>query len=113
MKSDNARTDKTITQLKNKKAPGPDKIPNEIFTHANHQTRETYLKEINKLIQTYKIPDQWQIVEIKKICKGKGKTYGGETWEMTKQESINQSVCEIPDHRVAHVIAWWSVTCCN
>ena len=92
MKSDNARTDKTITQLKNNKAPGPDKIPNEIFTHANHQTREIYLKKINKLIQTYKIPDQWQIVEIKKNMQRKGKTYGGETWEMTKQEEkrINQ-----------------------
>ena len=29
---------KTIKHLKNNKAPGPDKLPNEIFTHANHQT---------------------------------------------------------------------------
>ena len=56
----------------NNKAPGPDKLPNEIFTHANHRTREIYLKEINKLIQTYKIPDQWQIGEITRLYKGKG-----------------------------------------
>ena len=58
--------------MKNNKAPGPDKLPNEIFTHANHQTREIYLKEINKIIQTYKIPDQWQIGEITRLYKGKG-----------------------------------------
>ena len=58
--------------MKNNKAPGPDKLPTEIFTHANHQTREIYLKEINKLIQTYKIPDQWQIGEITRLYKGKG-----------------------------------------
>ena len=63
---------KTIKHLKNNKAPVPDKLPNEIFTHANHQTREIYLKEINKIIQTYKIPDQWQIGEITRLYKGKG-----------------------------------------
>ena len=45
-------------QLKNNKAPGPDKIPNEIFINANQTTREIYLKEINKIIQSYDIPDQ-------------------------------------------------------
>ena len=63
---------KTINHLKNNKAPGPDKLPIEIFTHAKHQTREIYLKEINKLIiKIYKIPDQWQIGEITRLYKRK------------------------------------------
>ena len=57
---------KTIKQLKNNKAPGPDKIPNEIFINAD-QTREIYLKEINTIIQSYDIPDQWQVGEITRL----------------------------------------------
>ena len=50
-----------MKQLNKNKAP--DTLPNEIFTHANHNTRELYLKEINKLIQTHKIPDQGNYVK--------------------------------------------------
>ena len=50
---------KTI-KLKNNKAPGPDKIPNEIFINAN------------QTIQSYDIPDQWQVGEITRL-QGKGK----------------------------------------
>ena len=46
--------------------------PDEIYTHVNHQTGEIYLKEINKLIQTYQIPDQWQIGEITRLHRVKG-----------------------------------------
>ena len=31
-----------------------------------------YLKEINKIIQSYDIPDQWQVGEITRLYKGKG-----------------------------------------
>merc|ERR1711963_102441 len=37
-----------IKRLKKKKAVGPDKIPNEIFIHADKEVREIYLKEFNK-----------------------------------------------------------------
>ena len=41
--------------------------------NANQTTREIYLKEINTIIQSYDIPDQWQVGEITRLYKGKGK----------------------------------------
>ena len=64
--------EKTIKQLKNNKATGPDRIPNEIFTNATHDLKEIYLQSINKIIQTHNIPSQWQEGEIIRLYKGKG-----------------------------------------
>ena len=63
---------KTIKMLKNNKATGPDQIPNEIFTKADKQTKQIYLKTINKIIQTSNIPKQWLEGEIIRLYKGKG-----------------------------------------
>ncbi len=49
---------KTIKLLKNNKAPGPDKIPNEIFTHADNTTKEIYLQAINKIIENYSLKQE-------------------------------------------------------
>ncbi len=49
----------TIKQLKNNKATGPDNIPNEIFTKATNNTKTVYLKIINEIMKTRKVPHQW------------------------------------------------------
>ena len=59
--------------MKNNKATGPDKIPNEIFTNADPKVKDIYLQTINKIIQTHKIPTQWQTGEIIRLYKDKGK----------------------------------------
>ena len=59
--------------MKNNKATGPDKIPNEIFTNADPKVKHIYLQTINKIIQTHKIPTQWQTGEIIRLYKGKGR----------------------------------------
>ncbi len=43
---------KTLKQLKNNKATGPDNIPNEVFTKATNNTKKIYLIIINKIIET-------------------------------------------------------------
>ena len=63
---------KTIKQMKNNKATGPDKIPNEIFTNADPNVKDIYLQIINKIIQTHKIPTEWQTGDIIRLYKGKG-----------------------------------------
>ena len=63
---------KAIKRLKKKKAVGPDKIPNEVFIHADKEVREIYLKEFNKINENMQIPEQWQEGEIKRLYKGKG-----------------------------------------
>ena len=43
------------------------------------QTREIYLKEINEIMQSCQIPEQWQIGDIKRLYKGKGANERGIT----------------------------------
>ncbi len=61
-----------IKKLKPKKSTGPDEIPNEIFTKANQNTREIYLKMMNNIHKEEEIPDQWKKGLIKRLYKGKG-----------------------------------------
>ena len=61
-----------IGKLKKKKAAGPDKLPNEIFTEADQEVRKIYLENFNNINQTMEIPKEWQEGEIKRLYKGKG-----------------------------------------
>ncbi len=63
---------KTIKLLKQNKATGPDKIPNEIFSKASNTTKQIYLENINKILETHNIPNSWQEGEIIRLYKGKG-----------------------------------------
>ncbi len=61
-----------IKSLKRNKACGPDCIPNEVFIEANTFLKEEIRKFFNILSKEYRIPDQWQEGEIKRLYKGKG-----------------------------------------
>ena len=54
--------------LKNKKACGPDLIPNEIFTNA---TKNIYLAVINDITKEMQIPHSWEKGYVKRIYKGR------------------------------------------
>ena len=45
--------------LKPGKAPGPDGIPNEVLNKANKDTLPIYLQEMNKIMNSTNIPEQW------------------------------------------------------
>ena len=64
---------KSIKKLQRGKATGPDKIPNEAILEANEATNEILRHQLNKILATQKIPDEWQHGEIIRLYKGKGK----------------------------------------
>ena len=59
--------------LKPGKAPGPDGIPNEVLKRANKDTLPIYLQEMNKIMNSTNIPEQWTEGNLKRLYKGKGK----------------------------------------
>jgi len=63
-----------IKLMKNKKASGPDNIPNEVFKHADIHTL-TLVRSIYNNILTHQedIPEQWKNGNIIRFYKGKGK----------------------------------------
>ena len=64
---------KSIKKLKRGKACGPDNIPNEAIIEANDTAREVLRHQLNKILQTSDIPNEWQHGEITRLYKGKGK----------------------------------------
>ena len=61
-----------IRSLKTRKCPGPDNIPNEIFTKSSKATRYIYLNMFNKILRKREIPPQWLNGNITRLYKGKG-----------------------------------------
>ncbi len=61
-----------IASLKNRKAPGPDKIPNEFLINANNEIKSTILKMFNKILDKENIPSSWKRGNLIRIYKGKG-----------------------------------------
>ena len=62
-----------LRSLKNGKAPGPDGIPNEAMKNYDKHTIEIYKKEMNKILKSMDIPEQWLEGILKRLFKGKGK----------------------------------------
>ena len=61
-----------IKATKRNKANGPDNIPNEAMIEANTETREIMRKTLNNIMDTVKIPEEWQKGVITRLYKGKG-----------------------------------------
>ena len=61
-----------LKSLKGGKAPGPDGIPNEAMKYFDRDTIEIYRQEMNKILDTMEIPQQWTEGTLKIIYKGKG-----------------------------------------
>ena len=64
---------RVIQSLKAGKANGPDGIPNETLKEADGFTREIFRKELNKILKSMDIPEQWTKGSLKRLYKGKGK----------------------------------------
>ena len=61
-----------IKHLKNKKATGPDNIPNEAIKEMTKTNRKQVLKIFNNIAKEEEIPEQWTKSRIIRIYKGKG-----------------------------------------
>jgi hypothetical protein len=61
-----------IKKLRRRKAPGPDKMPNEILIEAENTTLDIYSRVFNTILQNKQIPSEWREGTITKIYKGKG-----------------------------------------
>ena len=72
---------KVIKKLKNGKSNGPDNIPNEIFTRANTNTKNIYLRIFNNILQSQEIPEIWQAGVITRLYKGKAQMKGELQWQ--------------------------------
>jgi len=66
---DFAELNQTIKQLSNKKAPGPDTIPNELFKNLNTEHRLILLDSINELWREQRTPASWSEIMISPIFK--------------------------------------------
>ena len=63
---------KVFRSLKNGKAPGPDGLPNEAFKNFDRYTVAMYRQEMNKILDSMEIPEQWTVGTLKRLYKGKG-----------------------------------------
>ena len=61
-----------LKNLKNGKAPGPDGIPNEAMKFFDQNTLEIYREQMNKILESMEIPQQWTEGTLKRLYKGKG-----------------------------------------
>ena len=59
----------SIKKLATKKAPGPDKIRNELIRHLGPTGRQTLLEFINRTWMESKLPSQWRTAIITPILK--------------------------------------------
>ena len=65
--------ERAIAKLASKKAPGPDKITNEMIKHLGPKAKQILLKFINKTWEEGRLPSQWRTAIITPILK-KGKS---------------------------------------
>jgi hypothetical protein len=63
----------TINKLRRGKSTGPDNIPNEALIEANQKTIQIYTSVFNNILNSEKIPSDWQLGHITTLYKGKGK----------------------------------------
>ena len=69
-----------LKHASNKKAPGPDKLPNEFWKNF-HQAIPIMTKEFNAILESGEIPEEWQTSETVMLHK---KGSHGEYYQMGK-----------------------------
>ena len=62
-----------LSRLKNRKAPGPDRLPAEIWKYAPRTVHRALLAHVNKALSEASAPTSWKIADIVMIFKGKKK----------------------------------------
>ena len=102
-----AELDKALKLLKNRKAPGPDKIHNEMLKNLSEIGKQALLILLNKTWKSGIIPDSWKLATITPLLK-KGK-------QPDKPESyrpISQTSCigKVGEKIVNKRLYWWLET---
>lgn len=54
------KVEKTLSQLKNRKSPGQDKIPNELLKYGGKKLTQELFKMIQKILEQHTIPECWK-----------------------------------------------------
>ena len=62
-----------LSRLKNRKAPGPDRLPAEIWKYAPRSVHRALLAHFNKALSEASAPSSWKTADIVMIFKGKKK----------------------------------------
>lgn len=64
---------KTIKGLKNGKATGTDRIPNEFIKNMGEKATENLVNIFNNILKTSNIPKDWTTIRVRLLYNGKGK----------------------------------------
>lgn len=64
---------KAIKWIKNGKASGLDSIPNEMIKYLGESAQEAFLEIFNEILLNGTIPNEWKIIRVRPLHKGKGK----------------------------------------
>ena len=62
-----------LARLKNRKAPGPDQLPSEIWKYAPREVHKALLAHFTKAFRNAESPRSWKVADIVMIFKGKKK----------------------------------------
>ena len=62
-----------LSRLKNRKSPGPDQLPAEIWKYAPREVHKALLAHFNKAFRNAESPRSWKVADIVMIFKGKKK----------------------------------------
>ena len=62
-----------LSRLKNREAPGPDRLPAEIWKYAPRSVHRALLAHFNKALSEASVPSSWKTADIVMIFKGKKK----------------------------------------
>ena len=95
--------EKALAQLKNKQAPGPDKVSNDMLKHLGPQAKKKLLQLFNASWKTSNIPKTWKKAIAIPILKcGKCRTKA----ESYRPISLTSSVCKLMKRIVNARLMW-------
>ena len=95
--------EKALAQLKNKQAPGPDKVSNDMLKHLGPQAKKKLHQLFNASWKTSNIPKTWKKAITIPILKcGKCRTKA----ESSRPISLTSSVCKLMERIVNARLMW-------
>ena len=102
-----AELDKAISLLKNRKAPGPDKVHNEMLKNISNKGKTALLMLFNKTWNSGRVPKEWKTATITPILK-KGKA--ADLPQSYRPISQTSCIGKIAERIVNRRLYWWLET---
>ena len=96
--------DQSLKKCKMKKAPGPDKVANDMLVQLSSYGKEYLLKLVNKTWKTGKLPEIWKTATVIPILKnGKPK----EDPSSYRPISLTSCICKVAERMINARLYWW------